>query len=98
MPYCYILLSPSRNKYYVGSTHTSLKERIVKHNTSYYGKHFTSQTSDWELYHAIQFDSYDLARKCELHVKKMKSRKYIENLKKYHEMSEKILTTLTEQL
>ena len=91
---CYILYSKSVDKFYIGSSHTSLKDRVCKHNTSFYsGHHYTSQASDWELYLSISCESFSHARKIENHIKRMKSRKYITDLRLYPEILEKLLYT-----
>ncbi|MBS1681678.1 MAG: GIY-YIG nuclease family protein [Bacteroidetes bacterium] len=83
----------SRNTYYVGCTQTSVADRIEKHNTAALGRHFTSQTKDWNLFLEIPCESFRQARKIELHIKRMKSRKYIENLKVFPEIIQKLLHT-----
>ena len=61
--------------------------RIERHLTDYYGiTKYTHRTKDWKLYLEIPCRSYRNARRIENHIKRMKSRKYIENLKKYPEM------------
>ena len=87
----YILLSPSKNKYYIGYTNTSSLERLRKHKEKYYVKAYTKSIDDWELYFEILCNSEKQAINIERHIKRMKSRKYIENLKKYPEMTEKLL-------
>jgi putative endonuclease len=78
--HCYILFSKKINKYYIGIT-TELPElRLMKHNESSYGKHFTSISNDWILVQSIAFESLNLARKAELYIKRMKSRVFIEKL------------------
>ncbi|MBK6346976.1 MAG: GIY-YIG nuclease family protein [Bacteroidales bacterium] len=46
MPFVYILYSESLDKYYVGSTHGTVEERLYKHNNRQKG--FTSAVSDWQ--------------------------------------------------
>ena len=41
--------------------------------------------------YSIEQLQYEIARKTEAHIKRMKSRKYIENLKLYPEMMEKLI-------
>ena len=90
--YCYILYSKSLDKYYIGATQDDLDLRIEKHNQGTYGKHrFTAIAGDWELFIKIAANNYPHAIRLERHIKSMKSRKYIENLKKYPELVEKIL-------
>lgn len=65
--------------------------RLAKHNAGTYGKKsYTSFTDDWELFLKIDTNTYSHARRLELKIKKMKSRVYILNLKKYPELIEKI--------
>ena len=83
---CYILYSTSLDNYYVGITSEDLQERLLIHNSSGYGKHYTSQVTDWEVFHFIQCSCIKQMIQIEKHIKKMKSRIYIENLKRYPEM------------
>ena len=87
----YILYSETLNKYYVGACQESIEERILKHNSSFYGsKTFTSNASDWILCLKIETQDYAHAIRIERKIKSMKSRVYIENLKKYSEVVEKV--------
>jgi len=87
----YILYSETLNKYYVGACQESIEERILKHNTGFYGlKTFTSNASDWILYLKIETQDYAHAIRIERKIKSMKSRVYIENLKKYSELVDKV--------
>jgi len=89
--YVYIMYSSSLNKYYVGYTSDSIEGRMEKHIESYYGnKKYTSKTSDWILFLSFECASEKQARQIELHIKKMKSRVYIQNLKMYPEMIERL--------
>ncbi len=72
-------------------TQESIETRLDNHNSSKYKNSFTSRANDWELYYSIECESISQALKVEKHIKKMKSRVYIENLKKYPEISEKLL-------
>ncbi|MFZ5553095.1 MAG: GIY-YIG nuclease family protein [Bacteroidota bacterium] len=88
---CYILFSKKLNRYYVGACHNDLSERIKKHNEHFYGNlRFTSRASDWELFLTLEVSDYPEATRIEKHIKAMKSKIYIENLKKYPEMTEKL--------
>ena len=44
MYFVYIIYSPSRNKYYIGSCE-DVDSRLLKHNTNHSG--FTGKTGDW---------------------------------------------------
>ena len=89
MNYVYIIYSKSLDKYYIGETF-NLQKRIIEHNSGFYKFSFTKQVKDWILYHFIECDSKNQARKIETHIKKMKSKVYIQNLKKYPEISLKL--------
>ena len=90
MAYCYILYSQSKDKYYVGATQVAVEERLDKHNQKFYrGQSFTSITSDWELFLTIQVKDFNHALRIEKHIKRMKSKTFIQNLKKYPELLEK---------
>ena len=92
MHYCYILYSPSRDTFYVGSTSLKPEERLERHLALYYGlKKFTSRAKDWEIYHLIKSKSKIQSLKIERHIKKMKSKKYIRNFKLYPELTTKLL-------
>jgi len=89
--FCYILFSESINRFYVGYT-SDIEERLKLHNSGYFGgRSYTCKASDWDLFLLIPCESAEMAVFFESRIKKMKSRKYIENLKKYPEIIEKIL-------
>ena len=90
MAFVYILYSSSLNKYYVGSC-LDLDLRLEAHLSKKFVDGFTAKANDWKLYYSIKNLEYKQARKVETHIKKMRSKKYIENLKKYPEISEKII-------
>jgi len=87
----YILFSKKLDRYYVGSC-LNFDERIAEHNSKEYQNSYTGKADDWELYYKLDNLGYRQAREIENHVKKMKSRNYIQNLKKYSEISIKLLS------
>lgn len=87
---CYILYSPSLDKFYTGITQESVESRLEKHINSSYGSHYTSQAKDWTIFLEISCTSVAQSMKIEKHIKKMKSKKYIFNLKDYPEIIEKL--------
>ena len=90
MPFfVYILFSRSLNKFYIGST-DDLKKRLLEHITGFYEKSYTSKRSDWELFFTIECASRKQAKLVETHIKNMKSRKFINDLKQYPELLTKI--------
>ena len=86
----YVLYSPSIDKFYIGSC-TELAERFSQHLSDYFPGAFTGQTKDWSLYFKIDHLDYSQARNIEDYIKRMKSRKYINNLKRYPELVEKLI-------
>lgn len=90
MGYVYVLYSKKLGRYYIGSC-LNLKKRFEEHQFGAYKNSFTSKVNDWELVFNIDNLEYQQARKIESHIKKMKSRKYIEDLIKYLEMKEQLI-------
>ncbi|GAB2765526.1 GIY-YIG nuclease family protein [Salinimicrobium soli] len=90
MAQVYVIYSPSIDSYYIGSC-SDFDERLKQHLNGEYTLAFTKKAADWQEY--ILFDnlSYSQARQMEVHIKKMKSRKYLVNLKQYEEMRLKLL-------
>ena len=86
----YILYSALLDKYYIGSCKV-FSTRIDQHLSHYFPHAFTSKARDWTLYLLIDDLSYITARKIESHIKNMKSRKFIENLKNYPAIIDKLL-------
>ena len=88
---CYILHSKSINRYYIGYT-SDIRERVILHNNGHFGgRSYTCKASDWDLFLLIPCDTISEAMFLESKIKNMKSKNYIENLKKYPEMVEKLL-------
>ena len=80
------------DRYYIGSTQLKPTERLDLHLSKHYGKKkFTSRAADWSIYVILKCHNIVSARMVERHVKNMKSRKYIENIKKYTELIEKLI-------
>jgi len=87
----YILFSPKLDKFYIGSC-LNLEQRLLDHKNKTFLNSYTVTADDWQLYLAIHELDGVTARKIETHIKSMKSKKYIENLKRYPEMSLKLLS------
>jgi putative endonuclease len=87
----YIIFSESLNKFYIGYTTENVETRIEKHNTKHYENKFTAKGIPWILFLAIACQSVTQALKVEKHIKDMKSKVYIDNLKKYPEMIHKLI-------
>jgi putative endonuclease len=78
MPYhMYILRSVSTSQYYVGHTE-NLRKRLQEHNNG--RNHLTKGRGPWELFHAEEFPTRSEAFHREMEVKRLKSRKQIEQV------------------
>ena len=77
MPFMYILFSEKVNKYYIGAC-KDLERRLHEHNIGH--SKFTSTGIPWQIKYKEAFETVQEAKRRELAIKKMKSRKYIENL------------------
>jgi putative endonuclease len=78
MAFTYILYSSELDRFYIGSTDLSMKERIQKHLTDHSG--FTAKSKDWKLVYQKSFNTKLEAIQFEFQIKKWKSRRAIENL------------------
>ncbi len=67
-----------------------MEERLSQHRDKVFGPGFTSRADDWEIFLEIDDLEYQQARKIEAHIKKMKSRVYINNLVKYPDIIKKL--------
>jgi putative endonuclease len=56
---------------------------------------FTKRASDWELFHEIVCNTRTQALEIESHIKRMKSRRYLQNLKAYPDIIEKLMMKYT---
>jgi len=85
--YCYILYSKKLNRFYIGATEFMPNIRWEQHIEKIYNnKSFTAKADDWVIYLTIKCYSKRQAFAIESHIKRMKSKKYIENLNRYPEM------------
>ena len=91
MAYVYILYSQNIDSFYTGSC-LDFDLRLIQHRHHTF-KGFTSRSDDWKTFLLLENLSYTKARKIERHIKRMKSKKYIYNLKKYPELLQKLLDT-----
>ena len=77
MPYCYIIYSQKLSKYYIGVC-TDFERRFYEHNIGH--SKFTATGIPWEKKFIREFETLQQAKAFESHIKKMKSRKFIEKL------------------
>ena len=78
MPFCvYILYSPTKNKYYVGSCE-NIEIRLGQHNS---GRNLSTKFGvPWELVKTETFEARSAAVKREAFIKKMKSKAFIKKI------------------
>jgi len=87
----YIMRSLKTSRFYIGFTTKLVEDRVLEHNDAKFEDAFTKRDRPWVLYFQIICESEKQAKSIEAHIKKMKSRKYIENLLIYPELTEKLL-------
>ena len=85
----YILHSIKLDRFYIGFT-TNLEQRLVFHQNAEAHK-YTHKADDWTLFLKIECETKKQALAIEQHIKKMKSKIYIENLLLYPEIKLKLL-------
>ena len=76
MPFTYILFSEKLNKFYVGAC-INLERRFYEHNIGH--SKFTSTGLPWVLKYSKEFPTLKDAKDFEAKIKRLKSRKYIED-------------------
>ena len=86
----YILHSTKLNKFYIGFT-TDFETRLNFHLNSDEQRKFTHNGKDWITFLIIECQSKTQALAIEKHIKKMKSKVYIQNLVLYPEMIDNLL-------
>ncbi len=86
----YILYSDKLDRFYTGST-SGFDVRMGFHNKPEARK-YTAKANDWVLFDKIDCENKTQALAIEKHIKSMKSKIYLKNLKLYPEMKEKLKT------
>lgn len=72
--------------------------RLEQHNQGFYEKNsFTKKGQPWELVFQLECKTKTQAQKIEKHMKKKKSKKYIQNFILYKEIQEKLLCQYLDQ-
>ena len=90
MAFVYILYSLKNDTFYIGATTVSVEERLPRHLEHYYENKFTAGINDWEIFFQTQCARIQQSILIEKHIKKMKSKTYIRNLKRFPEIIEKL--------
>ena len=85
----YIIFSEYLNRFYIGTT-DDFAIRLTEHNTLKHENSFTSRGIPWNEFLVIDNLESDQAYEIEKHIKQMKSKKYIADLKQYPEMVNKL--------
>ena len=75
--FVYILYSNTRDRYYIGSCE-NIENRLLRHNQG--ATKSTKSGRPWILKYYEEYATKTEALKRELYIKRMKSRKYIQNL------------------
>ncbi|NBC06385.1 MAG: GIY-YIG nuclease family protein [Bacteroidetes bacterium] len=92
----YILYSQKLDRFYVGQTALPPEQRLEEHNSARNENSFTTRGIPWTLFLTIACDSRGHAKDVEQHIKRMKSKAYICNLKRYPEMRQKLAARFRE--
>ena len=86
----YILFSEKLTRYYIGFT-SNFDLRLDFHLNSNEQRKFTHNANDWITFLIIECQSKNQGLAIEKHIKKMKSKIYIQNLLLYPEIISKLL-------
>ena len=86
----YIIYSAKLDRFYIGESY-EIKQRLDYHNSMELNTNSTRVGIPWVIYFTIPVENRNQARKIESHIKRMKSKTYFKNLKKYPEMTKKLL-------
>lgn len=88
--FVYILYSQKTDRYYIGQTE-DLYRPLAEHNSHFFQDSFTRISSDWEMKKSLLCQSKWQAIKIESHIKKNRTRKYVEDFIRYPAIGEKLL-------
>ncbi len=86
----YIIYSTRIDQFYIGSC-LDMKQRLEQHLNKSYQVGFTHRADDWNIFYLKENIEYQTARKIEEHIKRMKSKKYIHDLKKHPEIMDRLI-------
>ncbi|MFN5183139.1 MAG: GIY-YIG nuclease family protein [Bacteroidota bacterium] len=89
--YCvYIIHSVKLNRFYIGTTDNFIL-RFEQHNNAVHKNAFTAKGIPWTKFLVIENLNSKQAFSVESHIKRMKSKQYIQNLVKYPEIKNKVV-------
>ena len=92
----YLLYSERIDRFYIGSTELAPAERLLQHNSLEECTVFTAKGQPWRLVLTLACETRLQAVRVERHIKRMKSRRYVQNLLNYPEMQKKLLSRYVE--
>lgn len=90
MHFVYIIKSKVDGSFYIGET-SDLEKRLYWHNTEKLNIGFTKSGMPWEYFFTLKVKDKKVAKKIERHIKNMKSKKYLENLIRFPEITSKLI-------
>ena len=90
MHYCYLIYSPSADRFYTGET-SDLEHRLKEHNEGFYVGASTSFTNDWEYFLVLECKDRSHARRVEAFIKRMRNREFYHRLKNDSEAQDSIV-------
>lgn len=90
MHFVYVIKSLVDDSFYVGET-AELEKRLHLHNSEELNIGFTKNKIPWEYHFVLKVKNKCVAKKIERHIKKMKSRKYLNNLVVFPEIGNKLV-------
>ncbi len=86
----YILYSSELDRYYIGSC-LNFEERFKEHLEKKMKNSFSSKADYWTMYYKYEGLGFKQARLIEQHIKNMKSRKFIADIKSHPAIMERLI-------
>ncbi|MFS4454798.1 GIY-YIG nuclease family protein [Maribacter sp. 2304DJ31-5] len=90
MHFAYVIRSKIDNSFYIGRT-SDLIARLEFHNSRTKNTGTTRSKIPWDYFYTLEVKDPKIAGKIEKHIKKMKSRTYIHNLRRYPEIARELI-------
>ena len=89
----YVLYSPSIDRFYIGYS-SNFTERLKFHNDLDKNRISTKRGIPWEVFLTMDGLEKSVSRKLELHLKRMKSKKYLKDLKANPQLVKNLLARM----
>ena len=87
----YILYSERADLFYIGNTALPVTERLEQHNEGQHQRAASKRGIPWKVHLTLSCTTRLQARRVELHIKRMKSKRYVANLTAYPEMQQRLV-------